>query len=253
MTLAPGVAHSRTARPRRAARHSAQRECRRGGVAVPRVRRSAGDRPAGDPVRPAGAKVIVDGVGSRRRAADDHGSGAWRSPGRAAEPTARAPGTPSTCRPEGRRRWSCRWAPSRPAGPVSGWVAVKAPFTMEIREQGRLLGTTETDRIMMAAGRHELELRQRGARLSRRRRVVQVARARSLRITLDLPQGVVNLNAAPVGGSLDRRAARRRDADRQPGGRDRTARSRVQAPAARREASCDLGHARRAASASAST
>ena len=45
-----------------------------------------------------------------------------------------------------------------PGGPVSGWLAVKAPFTLEIREQGRLLGTTETDRIMMASGRHELEL-----------------------------------------------------------------------------------------------
>ena len=44
------------------------------------------------------------------------------------------------------------------SGPVSGWVAVKSPFTIEIFEEGRLLGTTDTDKIMLAAGRHELEL-----------------------------------------------------------------------------------------------
>ena len=29
---------------------------------------------------------------------------------------------------------------------------------MEIREQGRLIGTTDADRLMIAAGRHELDL-----------------------------------------------------------------------------------------------
>ena len=49
-------------------------------------------------------------------------------------------------------------APLNPGnGPVSGWLSVKAPFTIDIYEQGRLLGTTESDRIMMAAGRHELK------------------------------------------------------------------------------------------------
>ncbi len=83
-----------------------------------------------------------------------------------------------------------------PGGPVSGWLAVKAPFTLEIREGGRLLGTTDTDRIMMASGRHELELvnESLGYRSSR---VVQVAPGKIAGITLDLPQGVMNLNAAP--------------------------------------------------------
>ena len=82
------------------------------------------------------------------------------------------------------------------AGPVSGWVSVKAPFTMEIREQGRLIGTTDADRLMMAAGRHELDLVNESLGY-RATRVVQVVPGKVASMTLDLPQGVVSLNAAP--------------------------------------------------------
>jgi len=79
---------------------------------------------------------------------------------------------------------------------VSGWVTVKAPFTMEIREQGRLLGTTDADRLMITAGRHELDLVNDtlGYRASR---VVVVGAGKVASISLDLPMGVINLNAAP--------------------------------------------------------
>lgn len=82
------------------------------------------------------------------------------------------------------------------AGPVSGWVSVKAPFTMEIREAGRLLGTTDAERLMIAAGRHELDFVNDtlGYRASR---VVVVGPGKVAPISLDLPMGVVNLNAAP--------------------------------------------------------
>jgi hypothetical protein len=82
------------------------------------------------------------------------------------------------------------------AGPVSGWVSIKAPFTMEIREAGRLLGTTDAERLMIAAGRHELDFVNDtlGYRASR---VVVVGPGKVAPISLDLPMGVVNLNAAP--------------------------------------------------------
>jgi hypothetical protein len=83
-----------------------------------------------------------------------------------------------------------------PSGPVSGWVAVKAPFTVEIHEQGRLLGTTDTDRIMMAAGRHDLELVNESLGY-RATRSVQVPPGKVASIALELPNGVVNLNASP--------------------------------------------------------
>jgi hypothetical protein len=81
-------------------------------------------------------------------------------------------------------------------GPVSGWVSVKAPFTVEIREQGRLLGTTETDRIMLPAGRHDLQLVNEALGYDATR-VVQIPAGKVATLRLDLPQGVVNLNASP--------------------------------------------------------
>lgn len=82
------------------------------------------------------------------------------------------------------------------SGPVSGWVAVKAPFTIEIYEQGRLLGTTDTDRIMLASGRHELELVNTPLAF-RATRIVQVPPGKVAPLTVDLPNGVINLNAMP--------------------------------------------------------
>ena len=82
------------------------------------------------------------------------------------------------------------------SGPVSGWLAVRAPFTVEIREQGRLLGTTDTDRIMMAAGRHDVELVNESLGY-RAVRSIQVPPGKVAPLSLDLPNGVVNLNAMP--------------------------------------------------------
>jgi PEGA domain len=67
---------------------------------------------------------------------------------------------------------------------------------VEIREGGRLLGTSDTDRVMMAAGRHELELVNETLGY-RSTRVVQVPPGKVAPISIDLPSGVVNLNASP--------------------------------------------------------
>ncbi len=90
-------------------------------------------------------------------------------------------------------------APVMPAaaeGPVSGWVSVKAPFTVEIREDGQLIGTTDSDRLMMAAGRHVLELVNQTLNY-RASRVVQVSPGKVATFSIDLPKGSVNLNASP--------------------------------------------------------
>jgi hypothetical protein len=81
-------------------------------------------------------------------------------------------------------------------GPISGWISVKAPFTIEIREEGQLLGTSEMDRLMLAAGRHNLELVN-AALGFREPRVVQVLPGKLAALTVDLPKGSVNLNASP--------------------------------------------------------
>ena len=92
-------------------------------------------------------------------------------------------------------------APATPAapaadGPVSGWISVEAPFLIEIRENGKLLGTTDTDRLMLAAGRHVLEFANQTVGY-RQSRTVQVVPGKVSTMNIELPQGTVNLNASP--------------------------------------------------------
>jgi hypothetical protein len=144
---------------------------------------------------PAGAKVVVDGTdrGVAPVTIPDLAPGEHRVELQADGITAKhtvtvqAGGTASLMVPIGA---------AAAAGPVSGWLAVKAPFTTEIREQGRLVGSTDTDRLMMAAGRHELEFVS-DALGYRSTRVVQVAAGKVASLSLELPQGVINVNASP--------------------------------------------------------
>ena len=82
------------------------------------------------------------------------------------------------------------------AGPVSGWISVQAPVSVEIREGGKLIGTSEADRLMVTAGHHELEIVNPllGYKVTR---TVQVLAGKTAPIKVDLPNGVVNLNASP--------------------------------------------------------
>jgi hypothetical protein len=83
-----------------------------------------------------------------------------------------------------------RWVRSR-AGSAS-----RRRCWFEIREDGQLIGTTETDRLMLASGKHVLEFVNQtlGYRQSR---TVQVLPGKAAPITIDMPQGTVNLNASP--------------------------------------------------------
>jgi hypothetical protein len=82
------------------------------------------------------------------------------------------------------------------AGPLSGWLSVRSPVSIEIREGGRLLGTTDTDRIMMTAGRHELELVNETLGY-RANRVVQIPPGKVAGLGVEMPPGSININAAP--------------------------------------------------------
>jgi len=80
--------------------------------------------------------------------------------------------------------------------PLAGWISVKMPFVVEIHEGGRMLGTTDADRLMLAAGRHELEFTN-TALAYQASMTVHVSAGRVTPLTLALPRGVVNLNATP--------------------------------------------------------
>ena len=80
--------------------------------------------------------------------------------------------------------------------PAPGWISVSAPIDVQIFEDGRPIGTNLSDRIMVSAGRHEIEIVNEavGYRVSRS---VQVTAGKVSAIKLDMPQGTLSLNAQP--------------------------------------------------------
>jgi hypothetical protein len=81
-------------------------------------------------------------------------------------------------------------------GPISGWISVTAPVAMQLYEDGRLLGTSETERIMVSAGKHEIEIT--NAPLAYRAlRAVQVTPGKVTPISVQLPKQKLAVNALP--------------------------------------------------------
>jgi hypothetical protein len=83
-----------------------------------------------------------------------------------------------------------------PGAPVSGWISVTAPVLMQIFENGRLLGSTESDRIMVSAGKHDIEISSEplGFRVVRN---LQVVPGKVVPIKIDLPKQKIAINAVP--------------------------------------------------------
>lgn len=146
--------------------------------------------------QPDGAKVLVDGVerGVAPLTVTDLVPGDHEVVLLTATASARhvvsvqAGGTASLMAPVG--------SDAAATGPVSGWLTVKAPFSLEIREGGRVIGTTDADRVMMAAGRHEIQLVNQTLGFSGSR-VVTIPPGKVASLNIDLPNGTVNLNAIP--------------------------------------------------------
>jgi hypothetical protein len=79
---------------------------------------------------------------------------------------------------------------------ASGWLAVTSGVPAQILENGTLLGTTDTPRIMLPTGRHDLELTNEalGYRLTRS---VQIGAGQTVSLQLEIPLGTLNVNATP--------------------------------------------------------
>jgi PEGA domain-containing protein len=80
--------------------------------------------------------------------------------------------------------------------PVSGWLSVTAPVDVQIFENKRLLGTSQSDRIMVSAGRHDIEIVNDVVGY-RSVRTVQVPAGRVTPIKIDFPKGTIAVNAVP--------------------------------------------------------
>jgi hypothetical protein len=77
----------------------------------------------------------------------------------------------------------------------SGWVAVFSPIALEIAAGGRTIGNTETGKIMLPPGRHDLTLSNRQLGYSETRSVeIHPGEERPLNVE---PKSAVNINAHP--------------------------------------------------------
>jgi hypothetical protein len=78
----------------------------------------------------------------------------------------------------------------------AGWVTISTPFSLSLREGGKVIGTTDADRLMLPAGDHEIEMANDalGFRATRR---ITVAADRTTNVALEVPNGTVSINALP--------------------------------------------------------
>jgi PEGA domain-containing protein len=86
-------------------------------------------------------------------------------------------------------------APPAPT-PASGWVSVTAPSEVQVFEDTRLLGSSQTERIAIGAGSHTL-LFVNEALQYRTTRTVTVPSGKVAFVRLDWPMGSMALNAQP--------------------------------------------------------
>jgi len=80
--------------------------------------------------------------------------------------------------------------------PVSGWISVNAPMPLQIFEDSRLLGTSQSDRIMVSVGRHQLVLVNEVVGFSQSQ-AVNVTPGRVTSIRPQWPSAAMSFNAAP--------------------------------------------------------
>lgn len=82
------------------------------------------------------------------------------------------------------------------SGAAGGWLTIQSPVDMEILEDGRVLGNTRTERLMLPVGSHRLEFINSGLELSSTR-TVQITAGRTATVSLALPSGKLSVNAVP--------------------------------------------------------
>ena len=83
-----------------------------------------------------------------------------------------------------------------PAGVASGWLSVPTSTPLQIFEGGKLVGSTESDRIMLPVGDHTFEIVSQALGY-RATQDVRIMAGQTATVTLRLPQAPMSVNAAP--------------------------------------------------------
>jgi hypothetical protein len=79
---------------------------------------------------------------------------------------------------------------------AAGWLTVQTPLPLQIHEAGGLIGLTETSRLMLAPGEHQLTFsdERTGFRVSRG---VRITAGQTTTVAIEVPRAPVNFNAIP--------------------------------------------------------
>jgi hypothetical protein len=87
-------------------------------------------------------------------------------------------------------------SPIAPSVAAPGWLAVSSPILMQLREGGKIIGTTETQKLMLQAGQHDIEIVNEaiGFRASRK---VTVDSGKVTVEAVEVPPGSLSVNAQP--------------------------------------------------------
>jgi PEGA domain-containing protein len=87
-------------------------------------------------------------------------------------------------------------SPTAPVVPAPGWLSVQSTIRLELRERGKLVGTTDTEQLMLPAGEHDIELVNEtvGYRSTRQ---VAVVPGKTTTVAVNLPSGSISINAQP--------------------------------------------------------
>ena len=78
----------------------------------------------------------------------------------------------------------------------AGWMSVASTVPLQLREGGKVIGTSESDRLMLTAGDHDIEFVNQALGFTAKRNV-RVTAGKTAAIKVDLPNGVVSINAQP--------------------------------------------------------
>jgi PEGA domain-containing protein len=86
--------------------------------------------------------------------------------------------------------------PPDPRAVSAGWITVTSPVTLQLREGGKLIGTTESDRLMLTAGDHDIDFSNEAIGFSVRK-TLHVTAGKISGTKIDLPNGTLSINAQP--------------------------------------------------------
>jgi len=86
--------------------------------------------------------------------------------------------------------------PPDPAAVSAGWISISSPIGLQLREGGKVIGTSESERLMLTAGDHDIEFANEALGFNVHR-TVHVTAGKTAATKLDLPNGVLSVNAQP--------------------------------------------------------